>query len=108
MAERVVHWTQTAKHDLSAIIDYIAAENPHAALATLDTLQQRTATLESHSERGRIVPELGDAGLSQYRELVVKPWRILYLSGTDAVHVVAVLDSRRDLQTLLLERLMRS
>jgi toxin ParE1/3/4 len=108
MAERAVHWTATAKYDLSAIIDYIAAEDPQAALSVLDTLQQHAASLESLSERGRIVPELGDAGLSQYRELVVKPWRILYLPGTDAVHVVAVLDGRRDLQTLLLERLMRS
>lgn len=108
MADRVVRWTQTAKDDLSAVADYIAAEDPQAALAVLDTLQQHAAALENHSEQGRIVPELRDAGLSQYRELVVKPWRVLYLPGIDAVHVVAVLDSRRDLQTLLLERLMRS
>ncbi len=108
MTERAVHWTQTAQNDLSAIIDHIAAESPRAALAALEKLQQHAAALETHGERGRIVPEPGDVGLSHYRELIVTPWRILYLPGTDAVQVVAMLDSRRDLQTLLLERLLRS
>ncbi len=42
-----------------------------------------------------------------YRELIEGPWRIVYRYDTDRVHVMAILDARRDLSSLLLERLVR-
>ena len=42
-----------------------------------------------------------------YRELLEGPWRIVYRYDADRIHVVAVLDDRRDLSGLLLERLIR-
>ena len=41
------------------------------------------------------------------RELIEGPWRIVYRHDVDRVHVTAVLDARRDLSGLLLERLVR-
>ena len=38
---------------------------------------------------------------------VVKPYRIIYRIEEDTVTVLAVLDGRRDLEDLLLERLIR-
>lgn len=108
MADRAVAWTDAAKHDLAAIVDFIAADNPDAAIDVLDKLEARAAALKTQATRGRIVPELREAGIMEHRELIVKPWRILYLIEAEVVHVTAVLDSRRDLQALLLERLARS
>ena len=108
MADRAVVWTETAKRDLAGIVDFIAADDPDAAIGVLDRLEARAAALKTQAIRGRIVPELREAGILEHRELIVKPWRILYLIEAEAVHVTAVLDARRDLQTLLLERLARS
>jgi len=44
----------------------------------------------------------------QYRELVERQWRIVYRIEPDSVMVLAALDGRRDLESLLLDRLVRS
>lgn len=107
MAEWQVAWTATAASDLRDIVDYIAQDDPAAALAALKRLRVRTTTLRNHPQRGRIVPELREAGALHYHEVLERPWRILYRIDGQRVLVLAVLDSRRDLQTLLLERLIR-
>ncbi|NBC14420.1 MAG: plasmid stabilization protein, partial [Gammaproteobacteria bacterium] len=38
---------------------------------------------------------------------IERPWRLVYRIETDAVQVMAVLDGRRDLRSVLLERLVR-
>jgi len=43
-----------------------------------------------------------------WRELVVKPYRLVYRIEGDTVTVLAVFDGRRDLEDLLLERLLRT
>ena len=102
-----VLWTDTAIEDLGAIVDHIAADDVAAALAVLDRLQARAATLAMLGARGRIVPELREIGITHYRELIERPWRLLYRMDAASVFVVAVLDSRRELDTVLLERLTR-
>jgi plasmid stabilization system protein ParE len=59
-------------------------------------------------ERSRVSRELLHTGISHYRELLNAPWRIVYCVDNRQVLIMAVLDSRRDLQTLLLGRLARS
>jgi plasmid stabilization system protein ParE len=54
-----------------------------------------------------VVPELAHFGIRNWRELIVKPYRIIYRIDEDTVNVLAMLDGRRDLQDLLLERLIR-
>ena len=73
----------------------------------LDQVERRCQTLVAFPERGRIVPELRDVDVLIYRELIEGPWRIIYRYDADRVHVTAVLDARRDLSGLLLERLIR-
>jgi plasmid stabilization system protein ParE len=104
----VVLWTDTARNDLESLVDYIAADDPAAAMQVLDTLERRARALESQARRGRIVPELRAVGVLHYRELLERPWRIVYRIEAGRVLVLAVLDTRRDLQSLLLERLIRS
>ncbi|MCG6941812.1 MAG: type II toxin-antitoxin system RelE/ParE family toxin [Thiohalocapsa sp.] len=107
MAERAVSWTRTARRDLHAIVGYIAEDNLENAFAVLDRLQARAETLSDNAQRGRVVPELRAIDVYQYRELIEKPWRIVYRIERDAVLIMAVLDGRRDLRSVLLERLVR-
>ncbi|HCI13352.1 MAG: plasmid stabilization protein [Gallionellales bacterium GWA2_60_142] len=102
-----VLWTHTAQQDLSEIINYIAQDSVDEALAIMGKLETKASLLITLPNRGRIVPELLHTGISQYRELVSAPWRIVYRIENRQVLIMAVLDSRRDLQTVLLNRLAR-
>ena len=102
-----VLWTHTAQQDLTEIIDYIAQDSVEGALLILHKLEAKAALLVTLPNRGRIVPELLHTGISQYRELISAPWRIIYRVESQRVLVMAVLDSRRDLQAVLLGRLAR-
>lgn len=103
-----VQWTDTAQHDLTSIVRHIAADDVAAARGVADRLRRKAANLTAFPSRGRIVPELKTVGVLQYRELIERPWRIVYRIERDAVFVIAVLDSRRDMETVLLERLVRT
>jgi plasmid stabilization system protein ParE len=102
-----VRWARVAEQDLEAIIDYIALDNVDAAFAVLMRLRDRVATLSTEPLRGRVVPELQAQGVLSYRELIVKPWRIIYRESQQDVQVLALLDSRRNLEDILLERFGR-
>ena len=101
-------WAGVAGNDLRDIIEYIAIDSPSNALKILEKIKHRASSLYTHPERGRLVPELQDQGILTYRELVVPPWRIIYrISGSD-VYVLSVLDSRRNVEDILLKRLAYS
>jgi len=89
-------------------VAYIAADSPSDAERVLRRLEQRAATLESSPARGRVVPELGSFGMRTWRELVVRPYRLVYRIEGGTVTVLAVFDGRRDLKDVLLERLLRT
>jgi plasmid stabilization system protein ParE len=104
-----VLWAEEAVQDLEEIVGYIAADSPVNARNLLAKLRARAASLDATTPmRGRVVPELAHFGIRSWRELVVKPCRIIYRIGEAEVFVLAVFDGRRDLEDVLLERLVRS
>jgi addiction module RelE/StbE family toxin len=103
-----VRWVEVAARDLEEIVTFIAADSPPDAERVLRRLEQRAATLESTPSRGRVVPEPGRFGMRTWRELVVRPYRLVYRIEGDTVTVLAVFDGRRDLEDVLLERLVRT
>ena len=107
MAEFQVRWTDAARLDIERIVEFIAEESTASALTALARLERRCRTLATLPQRGRIVPELRSVDVFTYRELIEGPWRIVYRHDVDRVHVMAVLDARRELSGLLLERLVR-
>lgn len=102
-----VRWAESAVRDLEEIVSYIACDSPSAARKVLARLKNRAASLEQTPLRGRLTPELARLGLRQWRELIARPYRIIYRVDNKTVHVMAMLDSRRDLEDLLLARLLR-
>jgi plasmid stabilization system protein ParE len=68
-------------------------------------IKKKASSLYLFPDRGRIVPELKDQGITQYRELIVPPWRIIYIISENKVYVFSVLDSRQNIEDILLKRL---
>lgn len=106
MASRYrVRWAPAAVRDLDEIIDYVAARRSvDAAVKLYLQLKSRVATLATQPARGRIVPELRDVGVSEYRELIVMRYRVFFRISGREVGVVAVLDGRRDVEEALFRR----
>jgi addiction module RelE/StbE family toxin len=103
--EYQIVWAEVAESDLKEIIEYIANDNLERVLQFLDKIKQCASSLYAFPERGRIVPELQDQGIYTYRELIVPPWRIVYRFSAKYVYVLSVLDSRRNVEDILLIRL---
>jgi plasmid stabilization system protein ParE len=107
VASLSVKVAEVAARDLQSLVEFIAADDPATAVRVLNQLEARTASLARMPERGRVVPELAAVGIHTYRELVVTPWRIIYRISGQVVYVLAVLDGRRNLEDVLLDRLVR-
>ncbi len=102
-----VYWSQTAKNDLSEIIEYISKDSPPTALKTLESLEKQTNALYHFPKRGRIILELKKHNIYKYRELIHSPWRIFYKIEEKKVYILAVIDGRRNIEDLLLRRQLR-
>ncbi len=102
-----IRWAAAAERDLLQIVEYIAAEDVGAALDVLNRIKARADRLNVSPMRGRIVPELLRQGISRYREIVIRPWRVIYRVEEGAVFVVLVIDGRRNVEDALLERMLR-
>ncbi len=101
-----VLWSETAENDLVSIMEYIAGNNPLRAGKIFGEIKKRAENLRTFPERGRIIPELRDQGITLYREIIIEPWRIMYRINEDRVFVLSVLDSCRNVEDILLHRLI--
>jgi toxin ParE1/3/4 len=102
-----VEWVSVAELELKQIINYIAIDSPGNALQILRKIRQKAYSLYTFPERGRIIPELQAHGISIYRELIEGPWRIAYRITDTTVYVLSVIDSRRNVEDILLNRLLK-
>jgi plasmid stabilization system protein ParE len=102
-----VHWAGIAEEDLRNIILYIAEDSPTNARIIFEKIKDKAASLTNCPERGRIVPELQDQGIFLYREFILAPWRILYRISDKKVFVLSVIDSRQNVEDILLKRLTK-
>ena len=103
-SEFKVIWANVAENDLKNIIAYIAEDSPQNALNILKKIRQKASNLYALPERGRIVPELQDQGIVQYRELMVSPCRLIYRIFEWKVYVLSVIDFRQNVEDILLKR----
>ena len=102
-----VRWSPSASSDFIEILEFISRDQPAAARKAGRRILSAAASLGRNPRQGRTLPELWEHGIPGYREIVIPPYRIIYAIRADCVDVLAVLDGRRDLMSLLLQRLMR-
>ncbi len=105
--EYKVVWTRSAVSDIESIIEYIAEDSPLTAKALFRKLKKQIETLSYSPQRGRYIPELQEQGIFIYRELIISPWRVMYRVHERNVYVMAIIDSRRNVEDILLEKLIK-
>jgi toxin ParE1/3/4 len=99
--------TEGAEHDLENIHSYIAEyDSPNSADYVLDGLTEVAESLSTFPERGSHPQELSALGIREYRQSFFKPYRIIYRVIGKQVIIYVIADGRRDMQSLLLYRLL--
>jgi toxin ParE1/3/4 len=101
--------TSHAEHDLEAIHEYIAQhDSPKNAKYVLDRLSVIVEKLSSMPERGTVPVELRSLGMTEFRQLYFKPYRVIYRISENQVIIYLVADGRQDMHSLLARRLLGS
>lgn len=99
--------TDDAARDLDELYDYIALHDaPQKADYVLEQIEKAFSRLAESHERGAYPKELLSLGIREYREVFFKPYRIIYRVMDKNVYVLLIVDGRRDMQLLLLRRLL--
>lgn len=104
-----VHLSGYAHNDIMALYEYIAANSsPRRADSVLSGIEGLYEVLAEFPMQGHFPPELYGHQSGDVRELRFKPYRIVYRIDVSRVVVLAVFDGRRDAQSLISERVLRS
>lgn len=104
-----VSLTKDAERDLEEIYSYIAEHDSQASADhVLDRLIRATDALKTTPDRGSHVDELRSLGISEYRQVFFKPYRLIYRVHARRVVVYVIADGRRDMGSLLTRRLLGS
>jgi toxin ParE1/3/4 len=102
-----VVWTEVALRDIESLANYLAGEAPGREEQIVERIIARSDSLESSPERGRTPPQLRAINDRAWREVQESPWRLLYRISGKTVEIHGVLDGRRSLQDILMERLLQ-
>lgn len=87
--------SNSAFKDLESIIGYYTKEDvPHIGLKFTKEIIEHIQVLVDHPDMGRIVPEFQ---LSHIREIIIAPFRVVYLREKSAIKVIRVWRSEREL-----------
>ena len=74
-----VQLTRDAVRDLEEIYDYIERRSSSVrAEDVLARIEKVFSSLTTHPRRGNFPSELLDVGIREYRELLFKPYRVIY------------------------------
>jgi toxin ParE1/3/4 len=96
MARKVI-WSYEATDNLATLADYIAKDSSFYAAAFTQQILDISRSLNEFSERGRIVPELGNPNI---RELLIREYRLIYNIEQSRVVILALVHGARDLKAL--------
>ncbi len=103
-----VELTQGAEDDLEEIHAHLA-ENRSAddAEALLDEFIVVIESLEQFPLRGAVPKELDALGMREFRQLLLRQYRLIYRVIAARVYILIIADGRREMQALLERRLLR-
>lgn len=99
--------TEDAVRDLSDLVTFIAKhDSPRSAEHVLSRVLDIAERLTVEPTRGSTPKELRALGDQDYRQVFFKPYRLIYRVVKQQVVIYLVADGRRDMQTLLAQRLL--
>ena len=99
--------TEDTERDLEEIFNYIAKhDSQRNAEHVLIRILEIAETLENTPTRGSQPKELRALGDQEYRQVFFKPYRLIYRVVGQQVVIYLISDGRRDMQSLLTNRLL--
>jgi len=102
-----VRITEAARRDLKEIYDWIAEHDSLSrAEYVLDRITEVVESVAKLPDRGSKPPELPYGMNAGYRQVFFKPYRMVYQVRQSEVIIYLIADGRRNLQAVLLRRLM--
>ena len=96
-----INWTDNAIQDLKEIKAYIARDSDYYATRFIEKLINGVDPLSTFPEMGRKVPE---AQSELIRELIYRPYRIIYKINENYIDVITIVNSNRDLTNSALQK----
>jgi toxin ParE1/3/4 len=94
-----------AENDLKEIVNYFLEINPEYAKTLFLKIKSKILELKEFPERGKIVPELEQQGIIKYRQILEGNYRIIYSIKKLEVNILVIVDSRRELEKVLMIKL---
>ncbi len=102
-----VRITEAASRDLEEIVDWIAEnDSPRKAGYVLDRLLKTAETIAALPHRGSRPDELPLGTEGEFRQIFFKPYRVIYEIAPSEIVIHLIVDGRRNLQSLLMRRLV--
>jgi toxin ParE1/3/4 len=95
---RPIIWSDPAVDDLEAAVEFIAKDSEAYARSLAQFAVDAAESLRDFPNRGHRLP---DPKMSRYRELIIGPYRLVYLVQKNRVLIVAVLHGHRALRRAL-------
>lgn len=90
-------WSPTARTKTKEILEYIAEDNPDAALHLIDLFEAKVEKLKGNPELGRVLPELKN---DKIREIVVhKNYGVIYEINPDIIEILTIRHFRQNLSS---------
>ena len=105
--------TRDARHDIMDIIEYTRSHFGNTQAKKLKTvLANAIESLREQPLKVGLVPELAEFGNTEYRQLIKKPFRLIYpvqnkKQNNTTVAILLCADGRRNMGSLLKQRLFR-
>lgn len=83
-------WSLDSKVDLVGIVSFIK-ENSGGKISRqfFERIQEKVKKAASFPESDRIVPELHEIGVTDIREIMESPWRILFRTNDQELRIVS-------------------
>ena len=92
-----VRFTATAEREFEGILAFIRRDRPLAAKAFKQKVMESLRILAKFPHAGPLVQELAPDNI---REIVVGPYRFLYLVYTDRVEILTAIHAAREIEWL--------
>lgn len=107
MASYKVVVTKDAEADLENIHNYISEHDcPENTDYVLDELLAVADNLTNFPMKGTMPNELQTLGIREFRQILFKPYRVIYRVLGQQIIIYVITDGRRDMKALLSRRLL--
>ena len=98
---------EEAVKDIEAIYRYIQKSgNKRAAKNMVATIRKACDHLSENPERGHIPDELSQIGQFEYRQIIVRKYRIIYQLAKPNIFVFGIIHGNRNIGEVLRQRML--